>query len=172
MLDSGDHSHQWCVFAGIWFLDVSGSQDYNKPEQTLAELLQNECANFVSQKQRYSFTSADWHMRTFNLPTNKWLFRVTSPEVGSVQCLNQKWYGLDLHTEPSGMLHTSEIGLQTILSSLSSSWCLVLPTKLIQTYLYNSMVTGLLLVKLERLSMLYENQGISDFQSQQLSFYR
>ena len=39
MLYSGGHYHQWCVFAGIWFLDVSGSQDYNKPEQTLAELL-------------------------------------------------------------------------------------------------------------------------------------
>lgn len=33
------------VVTGIWFLDVVGSQDYNKPDQTLVELLQNQCAN-------------------------------------------------------------------------------------------------------------------------------
>lgn len=38
MLDRGGHT----VFAGIWFLDVSGGQNYNKSKQTSAELLQDE----------------------------------------------------------------------------------------------------------------------------------
>lgn len=37
MLDRGGHS----VFVGVSFLDVSGSQNYNKSKQTSAELLQD-----------------------------------------------------------------------------------------------------------------------------------
>lgn len=38
----------WYILAGIWFLDVLESQDRNKPEQNLAELLQKDCANSTS----------------------------------------------------------------------------------------------------------------------------
>lgn len=57
----------WCTLAEIWLLDVLGNQDYSKPGQTLADLLQNECAYSANQKQRYPFTSADWDVRAFIL---------------------------------------------------------------------------------------------------------
>lgn len=54
----------WYVCAGIWFPNVLGSRDYNKPKQTLAGLLQNECKFSQSEKNKtkqktYSFSFPD-----------------------------------------------------------------------------------------------------------------
>ena len=79
MLDRGGHS----VFVGVSFLDVSESQNYNKSKQTSAELLQDEFCKFCKSEIKIFLYLPRLEHEGLNLPTNKYLFRVPSPEVGS-----------------------------------------------------------------------------------------